>query len=116
MPVRKAEKKIEKSQELLLKLQRTPDILFEVGKRKNRPFIIGFAAETGGKIERAREKLKGKNMDMIVLNDVSVPGSGFDSDTNKVVIIDREEETELPFMSKDSVADAILDRYNKLRS
>jgi phosphopantothenoylcysteine decarboxylase/phosphopantothenate--cysteine ligase len=116
MPAEKAEEKIEKSEELLLRLSQTPDILSEIGKRKDRPFIIGFAAETGKKIERARRKLKEKNMDMIVLNDVTKAGSGFDVDTNSVVILDREKEISLPLLSKDSVAEAILDRLVQLRA
>ncbi|MFH0932983.1 MAG: bifunctional phosphopantothenoylcysteine decarboxylase/phosphopantothenate--cysteine ligase CoaBC [Nitrospirota bacterium] len=116
MPAEKAEKKIEKSEELLLRLRQTPDILSEIGKRKDRPFIIGFAAETGRKIERARRKLKEKNMDIIVLNDVTKAGSGFDVDTNSVVILDREKEISLPLLSKDSVAEAILDRLVQLRA
>ncbi|MDP2754252.1 MAG: bifunctional phosphopantothenoylcysteine decarboxylase/phosphopantothenate--cysteine ligase CoaBC, partial [Nitrospirota bacterium] len=110
MPAKKSKKKIEKSGELLLKLNKTPDILSEVGKKKNRPFIIGFAAEAGRGVERAEKKLKEKNMDMIIFNDVTEVGSGFDVDTNKVVIIDKEKKIKLPLMSKNSVADAILDR------
>jgi phosphopantothenoylcysteine decarboxylase/phosphopantothenate--cysteine ligase len=116
MPAEKAEQKIEKSEELLLRLSQTPDILSEIGKREDRPFIIGFAAETGKKIDRARGKLKEKNMDMIVLNDVTKAGSGFDVDTNSVVILDREKEISLPLLSKDSVAEAILDRLVQLRA
>jgi phosphopantothenoylcysteine decarboxylase/phosphopantothenate--cysteine ligase len=116
MPAEKAEEKIEKSEELLLRLHQTPDILSEIGKREDRPFIIGFAAETGRKIERARRKLKEKNMDMIVLNDVTKAGSGFDVDTNSVIILDREKEISLPLLSKDSVAEAILDRLVQLRA
>jgi phosphopantothenoylcysteine decarboxylase/phosphopantothenate--cysteine ligase len=116
MPAEKAEEKIEKSEELLLRLRQTPDIISEIGKRKDRPFIIGFAAETGSKIERARKKLKEKNMDMIILNDVTKAGSGFDVDTNSVVILDREKEISLPLLSKDSVAEAILDRLAQLRA
>lgn len=116
MPAEKSEEKIKKPEEILLRLKRTPDIISEVAKRKNRPFIIGFAAETGGKIEQAKKKLKEKNVDMIIFNDVTDVGSGFDVDTNKVVIIDREKEIRLPLMSKDSVADAILNRLVELRA
>lgn len=116
MPVEIAGEKIEKSPELILTLRQTPDIITEIGRKKKRPFIIGFAAETGKKIIRAREKLKEKNMDMIIFNDVTETGSGFNVDTNKVVIIDKEKEMDLPLMSKDSVAHAILDRLNELRT
>ena len=116
MPAEKAGEKIEKSAELILKLRQTPDILSEIGKRKDRPFTIGFAAETGDKIERARKKLQEKNMDMIILNDVTKAGSGFDVDTNSVVILDKDGEMSLPLMSKDSVAEAIIDRLVQLRA
>jgi len=116
MPAEKTKEKSEKSGELLLRLTPTPDIILKVGKKKKRPFIIGFAAETDGRIERAKKKLKEKNMDMIVYNDVTQKGSGFDVDTNKVVIIDREKEIRLPLLSKESVADAILDRLIEIRA
>jgi phosphopantothenoylcysteine decarboxylase/phosphopantothenate--cysteine ligase len=116
MPEEKAKEKIEKSGELMVKLQKTPDIISEISKNKNRPFIIGFAAETGRKIERARKKLKEKNMDMIIFNDVAKADSGFDVDTNRVVIIDKEKEISLPLMSKDSVADAILERLSEIKA
>lgn len=116
MPLEISEEKIEKSGELLLRLKQTPDIITEISKKRNRPFIIGFAAETGKKIERARNKLREKNLDMIVFNDVSEVGSGFDTDTNKVIIIDKETEMELPLLLKDSVAEAILDRIVEIRA
>ena len=116
MPAEKSYEKIEKSGEILLKLVRTPDIISEVGKKRNKPFIIGFAAETGRRLERTRKKLKEKNMDMIVFNDVTEAGSGFDVDTNRVVIIDKENETELPLLSKESVAEAILDRFIEIKA
>ncbi len=116
MPNKKSLEKIEKSDEIQLRLIRTPDILLEVGKRKEKPFIIGFAAETGKKIERARKKLKEKNMDMIIFNDVTERRSGFEVDTNKVIIIDRKKEISLPLMSKDDVADEILNRLVELKT
>ena len=116
MPAEKSGEKIEKSDELFLKLTGTPDILSAVGKKKNRPFIVGFAAETGRKLEKARKKLKHKNMDLIVFNDVTEAGSGFDVETNKVVLIDKKKESELPLLNKDDVADAILDRIVELRA
>jgi len=116
MPEGTDREKIEKTKTLLLRLTRTPDIIAEVGKRKERPFLIGFAAESGQKIARARKKRREKNMDMIIFNDITEAGSGFDVDTNRVVIIDRKKERKLPLMSKDSVADAILDRLVELRA
>ena len=115
-PLERSGEKVGKAKEILLKLTRTPDILSEVGKAKKRPFIIGFAAETGRKIENARTKLREKNMDMIVFNDVTEDGSGFDVDTNKVVLIDKEQEIEFPILDKDSVANSILDRMIEIRA
>jgi phosphopantothenoylcysteine decarboxylase/phosphopantothenate--cysteine ligase len=116
MPAEKSQQKIEKSGELLLRLNCTPDIISEVGKKRNKPFIIGFAAETGRRIERARKKLKGKNMDMIVFNDVTKAGSGYDVDTNRVIIIDKEKKTELPLLNKEAVAEAILHRFVEIKA
>lgn len=116
MPAEKCTDKIEKSGELLLRLNSTPDIISEVSSKGERPFIIGFAAETGRRIGRARKKLREKKMDMIIFNDVTEAGSGFDTDTNRVVIIDRDKETRLARMSKDAVADAILDRYIEIKA
>jgi phosphopantothenoylcysteine decarboxylase/phosphopantothenate--cysteine ligase len=115
-PAEKSKYKIEKSSNFSLKLKLTPDIISEAGKKKKELFIIGFAAETGERIKRAKKKLKQKNMDMIIFNDITEPGSGFDTDTNRVIIIDKEKETELPLMSKDSVADAILNRLIEIRA
>ncbi|MBI3592614.1 MAG: bifunctional phosphopantothenoylcysteine decarboxylase/phosphopantothenate--cysteine ligase CoaBC, partial [Nitrospirae bacterium] len=110
MPAESKNSKMEKKEKFSLNLVKTADILEEVGRLKNRPFAVGFAAETGYRIERARKKLMSKNIDMIVFNDVSKKGSGFDVDTNEVVIIDRENEKKLPIMSKVDVAGAIFDR------
>ena len=116
MPTERSQGKIEKPAELIVRLTQTKDILTEVSRKQKRPFIIGFAAETGMKIDNAKKKLKEKNMDIIVLNDVTEPGSGFDVDTNKVTIIDNEKITEFPLMSKDTVADAILDRMVEIKA
>ena len=115
-PVEKSKTKFEKDEKFTLKLRRTDDIISEVIKSKRKPFIIGFAAETGKNINRAVEKMKKKKMDMIVFNDVTEPGSGFDVDTNRVVIIDKKGRTRLGLMSKDSVAEAVLDRMMKIRA
>jgi phosphopantothenoylcysteine decarboxylase / phosphopantothenate---cysteine ligase len=116
MPSERSEEKIGKTDESLLRLIRTPDILLEAGKAKDKPYIIGFAAETGRKIENAKRKLQEKNIDMIVFNDVLEEGAGFDVDTNKVVLIDKNREVELPLLDKNSVADAILDRMVEIRA
>jgi len=116
-PVGQSKNKIEKKELVSLSLTCTEDIVSCIAREKKRPFIIGFAAETGKKIDRAKEKMKKKKMDMIVFNDVAEKGSGFETDTNRVVIIDNENgATQTKLMSKDDVADAILDRYLKIKT
>jgi phosphopantothenoylcysteine decarboxylase/phosphopantothenate--cysteine ligase len=80
---------------------------------KKRPFLVGFAAETGPHIGRARKKLIEKGADMVVFNDVTSEGSGFDVDTNKITVIERKGTSSFPLMSKDAVADTLLDRIVK---
>lgn len=101
-----------------LHLVKNPDIIAKLGKIKSRKqILVGFAAETDNVLENARVKLKKKNLDMLVLNDVSKPGAGFDHDTNIVRFFHRSgEEEQLDIMSKESVADQILDRVLKLRA
>lgn len=108
--------KIEKKDRLQLNLVKTKDILEAVGRLKNKPFTVGFSAETGYRLDRARRKLVGKDIDMIVFNDVSNKDAGFDSDNNEVVIIDREAEKKLPLMPKKDVAMAIFDRVIELKN
>jgi len=115
-PVSTSNKKIGKTGEMNIPLRPTKDIISEVADFRKRPFIIGFAAETGDDISRAEEKMKTKKMDMIVFNDVTEPGAGFDTDTNRVVIIDKKGKTALGLMGKDSVSDAILDRLLKIKA
>jgi phosphopantothenoylcysteine decarboxylase / phosphopantothenate---cysteine ligase len=116
---KKSDTKIKKSAaEIELKLERTPDILREVAQsRRNGQLVIGFAAETNDLLKHAREKLIGKNLDVVVANDISRADAGFDSANNAVVILLRDEETpvELPLMSKLEVANRILDEVVKLR-
>ncbi|MEW5746576.1 MAG: bifunctional phosphopantothenoylcysteine decarboxylase/phosphopantothenate--cysteine ligase CoaBC [Nitrospirota bacterium] len=116
MPAEQKSSKMEKKEKVALTMLKTPDILEEVGKLKNKPFTVGFAAETGNRVDRARKKLIAKNVDMIVFNDVSKKDAGFDVDTNEVVIIDREREKKVPLMSKAEVAKAVLDRVVELKS
>jgi phosphopantothenoylcysteine decarboxylase/phosphopantothenate--cysteine ligase len=87
-----------------------PDILGSVVARVERPFVVGFAAETG-ELARAVDKARSKDVDLLVYNDVSEPGSGFGTDTNRVVIIDREGNTEAwPMMAKEEVAAKLFQR------
>lgn len=100
---------------LLLQLEPNPDILREVGKKKGKRILIGFSAETENLVKNARLKLKEKNLDFIVANDLTQTGSGFASETNRVKIIGPGEDTEdLPLMSKAKVAEHILERIVKL--
>jgi len=112
------EEKIKKSKaNLNLLLELNPDILYEAGQKKGTRLLIGFAAETHDLLQNARQKLAEKNLDLIVANDVSLPGAGFAADTNIVKLIDRRGNIEeLPLMGKEEVADLVLDRVVKLRT
>jgi phosphopantothenoylcysteine decarboxylase/phosphopantothenate--cysteine ligase len=118
-PTERAGEKIKKSQEsMTLTLERTPDVLSEVAaSRSNGMLVIGFAAETENVIENATDKLRRKNLDAVVANDVSRPDSGFDTTTNAVTIITKGgSPLELPVMSKREAANRILDVIVTLRS
>ena len=106
-----SEKKIKKGEsETTLTLERTKDILEELGKKKGNRILIGFAAETEDLIANAKKKLKEKALDFIVVNDVTQPGAGFSSDTNQVKIIDPSGQVkDLPLMTKEEVSQWILD-------
>lgn len=108
-----SDKKIKKTDENLhLTLVENPDIAKHFGQKKGNQFIIGFAAETDSFIENAKKKIENKNLNFIVLNDVTKKGAGFDSDTNIVIIINNKgEEKKFPKMSKREVAKVILDEY-----
>jgi phosphopantothenoylcysteine decarboxylase/phosphopantothenate--cysteine ligase len=85
-------------------------VLASVVARDHKPFVVGFAAETGG-VERAIEKALEKKLDLLVYNDITEPGSGFETDTNRVVLIDSKGTTDAwPLMSKQEVASLLLDR------
>ncbi|MFH1349488.1 MAG: bifunctional phosphopantothenoylcysteine decarboxylase/phosphopantothenate--cysteine ligase CoaBC [Pseudomonadota bacterium] len=102
----------------MLELVQNPDILAELGSRKKDfpCLLVGFAAETEDLMTNATEKLKKKNLDMIVVNDVSREDAGFEADTNLVKIIHRNGHIEdLPLMMKEEVADLVLDRVSELR-
>jgi phosphopantothenoylcysteine decarboxylase/phosphopantothenate--cysteine ligase len=116
-PARVAAEKLKKGNgRLVLELDRTVDILTELAPRKGAHFIVGFAAETEKILANAERKLTEKNLDLIVANDVAGSHTGFAVDTNAVTMIDRSGHHEsVPLMSKDAVADRILDRVITLK-
>jgi phosphopantothenoylcysteine decarboxylase/phosphopantothenate--cysteine ligase len=115
-PANRAEQKIKKEEEqLVLSLERTQDILKEIGRNKNGKILVGFAAETERLEQHAEKKLAEKNLDIIVGNIVGHPGSGFDADTNTVTLAYKDGTKEnLPKMTKMDVARLLLDRIVKL--
>jgi phosphopantothenoylcysteine decarboxylase/phosphopantothenate--cysteine ligase len=107
---RSGEKIKKKDAELSLELVKTPDILAGLGALEKRPLLVGFAAETGNLDEFAARKLKEKNADIIVANDVSQPDAGFNVDTNRARLLFRDgRNLEYPLMSKEALAAVILD-------
>jgi phosphopantothenoylcysteine decarboxylase/phosphopantothenate--cysteine ligase len=115
VPSGKAKVKLKKADVNMLKLKKTPDILKKAGRLKSKSVLVGFAAETGRDIDSARTKLKDKNLDLIVLNDVSQSGAGFDVETNIVTFIDRKGNIkDYPLMKKIEVANVILDKIIEL--
>jgi phosphopantothenoylcysteine decarboxylase/phosphopantothenate--cysteine ligase len=107
--------KIKKQEEegWTLRLVATKDILMEATKIKTRQFVVGFAAETQNLVESALKKLRKKKLDLIVANDISAPGIGFQSDNNQVTLIDSDEKIEnLPRMTKKEIANILLDRIS----
>jgi len=117
-PSKTSSQKIKKTSAYLdIRLERTQDILSSVARNKGDKIIVGFAAETNNIEQYAKEKLIQKNLDMIVANNVTEKGSGFESDTNKVLIIFKNGTIEdLPLMRKVDLADVILDRIVPLFS
>ncbi len=102
---------------LTIRLEPTPDILAEAAQTKGDRLIVGFAAETEHVAENARKKLAAKNADLIVANDVTAEGAGFDHDTNVVTLFSRDgRDLALPKLSKSEVAQRILDEVLRLRS
>ena len=100
-----------------LKLEPNPDILASIAKEKGSRLIVGFAAETDHVAENARKKLTAKNADLIVANDVTVEGAGFDLDTNVVTLLARDgRDLPLPKLTKREVAERVLDEVVRLRS
>ena len=119
-PTERANQKIKKNTEsLTINLERTEDILSAVAaNRQEGMLVVGFAAESENLLENARNKLRTKQVDVIVANDVSERNVGFDFDTNAVTILSRNSNNhvQLPLMSKNEIADQILDVIVKLRS
>jgi phosphopantothenoylcysteine decarboxylase/phosphopantothenate--cysteine ligase len=119
-PARRADQKITKSDgPMTLTLERTRDILAELGQLPSRtsagtPVLVGFAAETGDTVAKAREKRARKHVDLIVANDVSRADAGFDVETNAVTLVSAEGAEELPLQSKAAVASRIVDRIEHL--
>lgn len=111
-----SDKKIKKSNDdLIIELERNKDIAYELGKIKKNKILVGFAAETNDLIENAKTKIKKKNLDFIVANDLTEEGAGFGTDTNIVKIIDKEGNIDkYPQMKKDEVANVILDKVKSL--
>lgn len=116
-PAQRAEQKIKKTSEsITLTLERTPDVLSQVAaSRANGMLVVGFAAETENVLDNAKEKLRSKKLDAIVANDVSRADSGFDTATNKIAIITKDDSVELPLMTKSEAADRILDAIVRIR-
>jgi phosphopantothenoylcysteine decarboxylase/phosphopantothenate--cysteine ligase len=117
-PAERSGQKIKKGStaEPVLRLERNPDILAELGGRKEGRILVGFAAETVDLDGNARQKLQQKNLDLIVANDVTRPGAGFDVETNIVRLFFRDGRTEeFPQLPKEEVADRLLDRVRDLR-
>jgi phosphopantothenoylcysteine decarboxylase/phosphopantothenate--cysteine ligase len=116
-PVERHAEKIKKSSAALhISLEATADILADVAKSKGQKIIVGFAAETDHVAENARKKLSAKNADLIVANDVTAEGAGFDHDTNIVTLFSRDgRDLALPKLNKSEVAQRILDEVLRLR-
>ena len=113
IPAAVAGQKIKKQGDgdLTLVLRQTPDVAAQVGRlKKAGQVLVGFAAETNDVLENAQSKLQKKNLDMIVANDVTAPGAGFDVDTNIVTFVTADKQETLPCLPKTQVAEELLDR------
>jgi phosphopantothenoylcysteine decarboxylase / phosphopantothenate---cysteine ligase len=114
-PKSAAGQKLKRKGPITMDLEPTPDILKEISARKSSQMVVGFAAETENVLENARQKLLAKNLDAIVVNDVSREGVGFDSDRNAVTILTHDDVVEVPETTKWQVAQRVLDQILKLR-
>jgi phosphopantothenoylcysteine decarboxylase/phosphopantothenate--cysteine ligase len=110
-----SDQKIKRRGPINLELEPTADILKEISLRKQAQIVVGFAAETENVLENARQKLSSKQVDAIVVNDVSREGVGFDSDRNQVTIITHDEVVEVPENTKWEIAQRVLDQVVRLR-
>jgi phosphopantothenoylcysteine decarboxylase / phosphopantothenate---cysteine ligase len=108
-PKQAAVQKMKRIGDIAVELEATPDILKEIASRKKSQMVIGFAAETENVLQNARKKLESKQLDAIVVNDVSQAGIGFDSDRNAVKIITRDQELDVPETTKTEVARRVLE-------
>ena len=118
-PVQVSKTKIKKKagEPITLQLTENPDIAKTIGGiKKKHQIFVGFAAETDHVKANAEAKLSAKNLDLIVANDVTRPGAGFNADTNIVTLISRDSSEDLPMMSKRKVAEAILDKISAIRA
>jgi phosphopantothenoylcysteine decarboxylase/phosphopantothenate--cysteine ligase len=108
-PVKEYDNKIKKQEaELNIVLEKTPDILKDLAKIKKKQVVVGFALETENELENARQKMKRKNLDAIILNSLSDNGAGFGYDTNKITLITPSENRKFELKTKDLVATDIL--------
>ena len=119
-PKNVADFKIKKTNQdfLTLELEKTPDILLNVSKNRHENLlVVGFAAETNDVVNYAKSKMEKKNLDLVIANDITQKGAGFNTDTNIATILIRgsDEQIELPLMSKLEMAGKILDEVVKLR-
>ena len=114
-PKNVSDEKMKKSDgELLLELEKTDDILLYLGQNKKEgQFLCGFSMETQNLVENSRKKLEKKNLDMVAANNLKVEGAGFQGDTNCMTLITKEEEIELPLMSKEETAAQIFNQILK---
>lgn len=116
-PLNSSDEKIKKESQdgkLTIELTENPDIAKAAGQKKKNQFFVGFAAESQNEIENGKKKIKNKNFDMIVINNIKRKDAGFKSDTNQVVIIDKNDNiVELDLMSKTDLANVILDKIKE---
>ena len=111
-----ADNKIKKSDgEMSIEFERTPDILGELGRRKNGQFRCGFSMETENMLENSQKKLEKKNLDMIAANNLKTEGAGFGTDTNVITLITKDDAFVLPLMSKQEAAARIFDKILHLK-